>query len=236
MRELRIGRRDFLAVGITGAAALFAFGLMREKSAAALLRPPGAQDEAEFAVRCLRCQECVRGCMTGCLEPAGKEFGTGKLWTPRFNPSLAKCEFELCGRACAEACPVKAIRRPPDDQVRIGTASVNRSKCIAWAQNKTCLICQERCTYQAIDADSQGRPTVVADRCTGCGACQNTCLTNPDPAIVIYAPGTAPSQGGGGGNGRGKTQSQPGTQSQTQTVTLAPSTNNPPVTAASPKR
>jgi ferredoxin len=204
MRELKIGRRDFLALGATGAASLFAYGLLRDRSDAPLLRPPGAQDEAEFLSQCLRCQECVRGCLTGCLEPAGKEYGTSKLWTPRLNPGLAKCEFELCGRACAEACPVGAISRPPDSEVRIGTAAVIRSKCISWNEGKACLICQERCAYQAIEADSRGRPRVIADKCTGCGACQNTCFTNPDPAIIVYPPGAAPPEGGGGGNGRNR--------------------------------
>lgn len=198
MRDVKIARRDFLALGLTGAATAFLYGILRRgASAAPLLRPPGAQDEEEFLSRCLRCQECVRACLTECLEPAGKEYGAKALWTPRFNPARAKCEFELCGRACARACPVGAIRRPADEEVRIGTASVNRAKCIAWNEGKACLVCHERCSYQAIDVDSRGRPRVVAERCTGCGACQNTCVTCPDPAIVVHPPGTVPSEGGG---------------------------------------
>ena len=198
---MKIGRRDFLALGIGGAGTLLAFGLLGKEGSAPLLRPPGAQDETAFISHCIRCQECVRSCMTGCLEPTGKEYGASKLWTPRFDPALGKCEFSLCGRACAEACPVGAIRRPPDAEVRVGTAAVTRTKCIAWAQGKSCLICYERCSYQAIDFDAKGRPQVIQDGCTGCGACQNTCITNPDPAIVIYPPGAAPAQRGGGGNG-----------------------------------
>jgi ferredoxin len=202
VRDLKIGRRDFLALGLTGSAALLTYGILREKSGTVLLRPPGAQDESAFTARCMRCGECVRACLTGCLEPAPREFGTSKLWTPRFNPALAKCEFELCGRACAKACPVEAIRKPPDEEVRIGTAAVTRSKCIAWAEDKVCLVCYERCSYQAIESDSRGRPRVIADKCVGCGACQNTCITNPDPAIVVYPPGTAPASGGGNGKGK----------------------------------
>jgi len=201
MRDLKIGRRDFLALGMTGAATLFAYGLLRGQGGAILLRPPGAQDESAFTARCLRCGECVRACLTGCLEPAGKQYGTTKLWTPRFNPALAKCEFGLCDRACAQACPVGAIRKPADADVRIGTAAVTRSKCIAWNEGKACLVCYERCSYAAIESDSRGRPRVLADKCTGCGACQNTCVTNPDPAIAIYPLGTAPAEGGGGGKG-----------------------------------
>ncbi|MBC7247996.1 MAG: 4Fe-4S dicluster domain-containing protein [Actinobacteria bacterium] len=203
MRDVRIARRDFLALGLTGAVTAFLYGVLRrDASAAPLLRPPGAQDEGDFVSRCLRCQECVRACLTECLEPAGKEYGAARLWTPRFNPARAKCEFELCGRACALACPVGAIRRPADDEVRIGTASVNRAKCIAWNEGKDCLVCYERCSYQAIEVDSRGRPRVIADRCTGCGACQNTCVTCPDPAIVVYPPGEVPAEGGGGRRGR----------------------------------
>jgi len=202
MPELKVGRRDFFALGISGAGSLLAYGLLRKRSTTPLLRPPGAQDETAFVSRCLRCQECVRSCMTGCLEAAGKEFGTAKLWTPRFDPALAKCEFTLCGRACAKSCPVGAIGNVPDEKVRIGTAEVTKTKCIAWAQGKSCLVCYERCSYQAIDFDSQGRPRVISGNCTGCGACQNTCVTNPDPAILVYPSGAAPIQQGGGGKGR----------------------------------
>ncbi len=188
MRGLKIARRDFLALGVTGAAAMFAYGLMRGRSGAILLRPPGAQDETAFTTRCLRCGECVRACLTQCLEPAPREFGMAKLWTPRFDPALAKCEFGLCGRACAQACPVGAIREPADEEVRIGNAAVTRSKCIAWAEDKACLVCYERCSYSAIEVNARGRPRVVPENCTGCGACQNTCVTNPDPAIVVYPP------------------------------------------------
>lgn len=205
MRKLKVGRRDFLALGMAGAGAVLAHAAWRDTAAGSepLLRPPGAQDEEAFVTRCMRCQECVRSCMTGCLEPAGREFGTLRLWTPRLNPALAKCEFELCGRACARACPVGAIRRPADGEVRIGTAAVDRSKCIAWNEGKDCLVCYERCSYAAIEADSRGRPRVVAERCVGCGACQNTCVTCPDPAIVVYPPDEAPPAGGGGG-GKGE--------------------------------
>jgi len=200
MQRLRLARREFLAWSLAGAATALTYGLWPRKSGASpLLRPPGAQDEEDFVSRCMRCQECVRACMTGCLEPAGGEFGMGKLWTPRFNPSLAKCEFELCGRACARACPVGAIRRPGDEEVRIGTASVDKGKCIAWHEGKDCLVCYERCSYGAIEPDSRGRPHVKAEKCTGCGACQNTCVTCPDPAIVVY-----PAEGEAKGKRRGK--------------------------------
>ena len=197
---MKVARRDFLALGLGGAGALLVYGFLRGSSSTPPLRPPGAQDEERFLAHCLRCQECVRACMTACLEPAGKEFGASRMWTPRFNPRLAKCEFELCGRACAEACPVGAIKKPPDEEVRIGVARVDRRKCIAWNEGKSCLVCYERCSYQAIEPDSRGRPRVDESRCTGCGACQNTCVTCPDPAIVVHPLKEKGSKGKGVGS------------------------------------
>ncbi len=198
-RPLKVGRRDLLALGVAGLLSGAAYAFLRENPRGApLLRPPGAQDEGEFADRCLRCLACVRACMTGCLEPAGREFGVDRFLTPRFNPALAKCEFELCGRACAKACPVGAIGLPPDREVRIGVAWVDRDRCIAWRDGKDCLVCHERCAYQAIEPDGRGRPRVLEERCTGCGACQNTCVTCPDPAIVVYPASMVPRSGGGG--------------------------------------
>jgi ferredoxin len=195
MSSIKVARRDFLAVGIMGAFSLFVYGLLREKAEEPLLRPPGAQDEERFQAKCIRCQECVRACLTECLEPAGREYGAAAMMSPRFNPALGKCEYELCGRACAAVCPVGAIRDVPDKEVRIGTAAINRSKCIAWAEGKDCLVCQERCSYQAIEFDQRGRPSVIAEKCTGCGACQNTCVTCPDPAIVVYPSDHVPTNG-----------------------------------------
>ena len=197
-RLIFISRRDLLALGVVGLISGAAFALLGERDRAApILRPPGAQDEASFVDRCLRCLECVRACMTGCLEPAGREFGIDRFLTPRFNPALAKCEFEVCGRACARACPVGAIKVLSDREVRIGTASVDKGKCIAWREGKDCLVCYERCSYQAIEPDTRGRPRVLGESCTGCGACQNTCVTCPDPAIVVYPLHTIPREGGG---------------------------------------
>lgn len=202
---LVITRRDLLALGVAGLVTGAAFALFGgDEGNALLLRPPGAQDKEGFADRCLRCLECVRACMTGCLEPAGREFGVERYLTPRFNPALAKCEFEVCGRACARACPVGAIGIPPDEEVRIGKAFVDRDKCIAWRDGKDCLVCYERCSYQAIEPDARGRPRVLEEKCTGCGACQNTCVTCPDPAIVVYPLDAVPREGGGGGRRRGR--------------------------------
>ena len=40
-----------------------------------LLRPPGAQGEADFSSRCVKCGKCVQSCPYQVLHPAGIEAG-----------------------------------------------------------------------------------------------------------------------------------------------------------------
>jgi ferredoxin-type protein NapG len=203
MKKLFVSRREFLGVAGVGIGTVALYGLMRENESIPPLRPPGIEGELEFATRCLRCQECVRGCLTLCLEPAGEEYGASKLWTPRFNPELARCEFELCGRACAVACPADLLSPVPDAEVRLGEAFIDKKRCITWDQGKDCLICYERCRYQAVGVDENRRPYMIPENCTGCGACQNTCIAVPAKAIIVYPLGYVPSsEGAGNGGGR----------------------------------
>jgi NAD-dependent dihydropyrimidine dehydrogenase PreA subunit len=70
--------------------------------------------------------------------------------------------------------------------MKMGTARIDGNKCIAWAQNKTCLICAEICPVHAVKGVGNLRPWVRADVCVGCGACQLEC---PVDAIVVLNDG-----------------------------------------------
>ena len=199
-KKLTVSRREFLGLAGIGVGTAALYGIMGSQEEIPPLRPPGIKGEDEFATRCLRCQECVRGCLTQCLEPAGKEYGADRLWTPRFNPELARCEYELCDRACATACPAGLMERVPDADVKLGQAFIYKKLCLPWSQGKDCLICYERCRYQAIGVDERRRPYMIPENCTGCGACQNTCIAVPDKAIIVYPLGYVPANEGSGRN------------------------------------
>lgn len=159
-----------------------------------LLRPPGALPEKEFKIRCIRCGSCIGVCPTGTLTPVFLESGIEGIFTPKLTPQLAGCD-EFCNK-CGYACPTQAIRKLPLDtkrNIKIGTAKIDRSRCIAWCCNSRCLICQEYCPYLAIKIvkNKYGTPCPqeIPELCRGCGLCEKNCPARPIRAIKIYNTG-----------------------------------------------
>ena len=167
-----------------------------------LIRPPGAQGPT-FAAQCIRCGLCVKACPTSGLQPSLAEAGLAGLWTPVLAPRLGHCEYSC--NACGQACPVAAI--PPlaleaKRQTVIGHATIDRDRCLPWADNRNCLVCEEMCplpekailleevTLQTVQGETVTvkHPHVLRDRCIGCGICENRCPLNGESAIRVYAP------------------------------------------------
>jgi len=150
--------------------------------------PPGAKDLETFASACTRCYACVNACPMDILRvppPLGR--APGQWFQPevafldsREAPGRGYC-LETC-TACSHVCPTGALtplHLREKRQRRIGTAEVIRPACLAWADNKYCMVCQEHCPYGAIRSDESEdyipRPVVDPERCRGCGICQSTC-------------------------------------------------------------
>lgn len=158
------------------------------------VRPPGSVPEHTFLTLCLRCGACVQACPTGGLQPLWLESGFGAMFSPRLVPRLGPCRPECT--ACGHACPSKAILPLPLEEkhcAKIGTALIDRSICLAWAEKKRCMVCKENCPYGAIDVEvPQGQtipvPQVRAERCYGCGYCERYCPTSL-PAITVRPQG-----------------------------------------------
>jgi ferredoxin len=171
-----------------------------------LLRPPGAR-ENNLLAKCIRCGECIRACPTSALQPAVTEAGLEGLWTPVLVPRLGYCDYSC--NACGQVCPVGAI--PPltleeKRQQVIGQAYIDQNRCIAWADLKPCIVCEEMCPVpdkaiklETVDvATPEGamvtvqRPRVVRERCIGCGICEYKCPVNGQAAIQVYVPANVP--------------------------------------------
>ena len=122
-----------------------------------VIRPPGALGEPDFLRRCLKCGQCMRICPTNIIQPAGFEAGLEGIWTPTLNFRIGTSGCQLNCVACSLICPTAAIRPLSLDEkrgrndfatagpIRIGTAFVDFGRCLPWAMDKPCIVCQENC-------------------------------------------------------------------------------------------
>jgi ferredoxin len=154
-----LSRRGFVVAG-TGLAVAAMWelgGLSGNNNNPSLIRPPGALDEDRFLSRCIRCGQCMRICPTNIIQPALLEAGIQGLWTPAINYRLGRSGCQLNCVACGQVCPTAAIRPLSLDEklgqgdfasqgpVRLGTAFVDRGRCLPWAMGRPCLVCHELC-------------------------------------------------------------------------------------------
>ena len=179
-----------------------------------LIRPPGSHPEEEFIGRCIRCGQCMRVCPNNALHPTLLESGIEGVWTPYLVARIGYCE-PTC-TLCGQVCPTGAIREltlkqkvgdkdtPPD---RIGTAFVDRGRCLPWAMATPCIVCEEWCPTspkavyleETVAVDRRGnqikvkRPYVDPALCTGCGACEFACPVQDKRAIGITSVGESRS-------------------------------------------
>ncbi|MCI0512649.1 4Fe-4S binding protein, partial [candidate division KSB1 bacterium] len=192
--KVDLTKRQFIqsvAAGVMTVSVLKTGRLSRHEKGEAM-RPPGSLEEAEFLDRCLRCHECTRICSTtgGCLQPAGLESGLEGIWTPISVPRTGYCEYNC--NLCGQVCPTGAIRKlsiAEKQQMKMGTASFDKNRCIPWYRFENCLVCEEHCPVsdKAIKFEEKEiiRPTgekvtvkfpyVREEKCVGCGICVTKC-------------------------------------------------------------
>jgi len=149
------------------------------------VRPPGSLAEAKFNAACIRCESCARACLGKVIRPAGLDLGLERFYTPALDFNAGKCE--RCG-TCGAVCPTGAILSPPDENIKIGTASIDGRKCLAWVNNKKCLICAEVCPVHAVLDTSLLKPRIDPEVCIGCGSCQYNCPV-PEKAVTVSSKG-----------------------------------------------
>jgi MauM/NapG family ferredoxin protein len=164
------------------------------------LRPPGV-DDATFLQTCLRCGACVRACPTAALNPALVDSGWEGIWSPVLIPRLGYCDYAC--NACGQVCPVQAIPPLSLEAKRmqvIGAAYIDHNRCLAWADDIDCIVCEEMCpvpekaitlqTANVLRPDGAQvevkRPRVDRLRCIGCGICEYKCPVVGEAAIRVH--------------------------------------------------
>ncbi len=203
--EFSVGRRTVLTAGAAGVAAaavamtnltyLHAGEEPKPLRSSTLVRPPGALPEVQFQERCVRCGECMKACLTNTLQPVWFEAGLTGLWSPRITPRAGACE-QGCN-VCGHVCPTGALRPltlGDKKFAKIGTAIIDKSRCLAWEQNKKCLVCDEICPYNAISSQFAPDHTVTVpvideNKCNGCGYCEFRCPLTGEAAIKVSPQG-----------------------------------------------
>jgi polyferredoxin len=211
-----IGRRELVLSGLFG---LLFFpmtrlsGGVRKNFQRGVIRPPGSVGEDEFLRRCIKCDQCIRVCPTNVLQPALFEAGLEGLWTPIMISKMGWCELNCT--LCSQVCPTGAIREisiveklgvgpfEAKGPIKTGTAFYNRGRCLPWAMDTSCVVCEEVCpvspkaifTRNVEVTDRWGatmelkRPYIDPVKCIGCGICEHECPVKDDPAVYVTAIG-----------------------------------------------
>jgi len=160
--------------------------------------------EPQFLAACIRCGECMKVCPTNALQPAKTQAGPEGLWTPVLVPQIGYCEY-YCS-LCTQVCPTGAIKElkiKEKIKVKIGSAWINKNRCLPFALGESCNVCEEQCptspkAVQLIETEvllpdgswaNQGVPVVNLDLCIGCGICETKCPVNDEPAIYCTSLG-----------------------------------------------
>jgi formate hydrogenlyase subunit 6/NADH:ubiquinone oxidoreductase subunit I len=121
---------------------------------------------------------------------------------------------------CSEVCPTGAIQKidlarklgtPPHVEagpVRLGTAFFERGRCLPWAMETPCVVCEEVCptspkaigTYKEEITRWDGKkvllnkPYMRPELCIGCGICEHECPVQDQPAVYVTAIGESRSK------------------------------------------
>lgn len=212
----QVGRRQLVLAGLFGV--LFfpmarLSGGVKKNFGRGVIRPPGSVAEDEFLRRCIKCDQCIRVCPTNVLQPALFEAGVEGLWTPIMISKMGWCELNCT--LCSQVCPTGAIREisiaeklgvgpfEAKGPVKTGTAFYNQGRCLPWAMDTSCVVCEEVCpvspkaifTRNVEVTDRWGetlqlkRPYIDPNRCIGCGICEHECPVKDDPAVYVTAIG-----------------------------------------------
>ena len=175
-----------------------------------LIRPPGSLPEKAFLTLCQRCGLCMKVCPTNVINPTIGEAGMAGFWTPRLIMTHGYCEYTCT--LCGSVCPTGAIKditakEKISQPIKIGSAYLDRGRCLPWSGNTPCIVCQEHCPtspkaiYLKEDfvtrADGKQMkvqlPFVDLKRCIGCGICENKCPVRGLPAIRTISAGESRS-------------------------------------------
>lgn len=212
-RQPDIGKRALLSGLLAGISLPYLArldGRVDKISDSRLIRPPGSLPEKTFLELCQRCGLCMKVCPTNVINPTLAEAGVAGFWTPHLIMTQGYCEYTctLCGSVCPTGAILDiAVKEKIIQPVKIGSAYIDRGRCLPWSGNAPCIVCQEVCptspkaiylkkdvvTAPAGKTLQVQLPHVDLQNCIGCGICENKCPVRGLPAIRTIAAGESRS-------------------------------------------
>jgi ferredoxin len=213
-KPLDVSRRRLIETALAGAVL---YPVMRSSIASGttpeyrVIRPPGSLPEKDFLRRCIKCGECMKVCPTNFIQPALFEAGFEGLWTPILISRIGYCEYNcvLCGHVCSTGAirPLtveeKLGKGPGKKPLKVGIAFYDRGRCLPWAMNTECIVCEEVCPtspkaiwFQTVEVELRDgstktlkRPYIDPRLCIGCGICENKCPVRDLAAVRVTSVG-----------------------------------------------
>ncbi|MDO4461848.1 MAG: 4Fe-4S dicluster domain-containing protein [Bacteroidia bacterium] len=151
--------------------------------------PAGAESIENFDKHCTTCQLCITACPNRVLVPS-MELDT--FMKPRMNFNNGHCRVGCT--ACSDVCPtgaIKKIKREEKTAIAVGLAVWVKENCIVMTKGDSCGNCSKHCPTGAItmvpisEENKKKIPAVNAEKCIGCGACEDLCPSRPISAIYV---------------------------------------------------
>ncbi len=155
------------------------------------ITPPGSISIRHLEKHCTACQLCVSACPNNVLRPS---TDTMHFMQPVLSFERGYCRPDCTH--CSKVCPagaIKPINRNDKTAIHIGRAVWIAENCVPVVNNDSCGACARHCPAWAIHmvdyTTKDGRavqvPAVDAERCIGCGKCENLCPARPFSAIYV---------------------------------------------------
>jgi polyferredoxin len=179
-RRTDLKRRYLLGAGAAGLAGLAVFRVSPGRAHAdpLLVRPPGSVEENEFLRRCVKCGECMKVCITNGLQPTLFQAGFEGMWSPVLVSRLGYCEYNCT--LCGQVCPTDAIVELEPEvkrNTKIGLAFFDKNRCLPYAFQLDCIVCEEHCPTDPRNGRSSTRTSASA--AASASTCARSAIRRP---------------------------------------------------------